>query len=132
VSGEVPIVEDVAFRLSENGEFFGMDFNSRDGRMRSAVFSAPVLTKLIAGLLWSASEAGLRGVEAPLSAEALAALGEGAPVVTGLELTPKAGGAVLEMTLGAAVVVARLPDESLRALLLLLADYFEADLGGRT
>jgi hypothetical protein len=127
----VPIVEDVAFRMSEAGDFFGIDFHGRDGQMRSAAFSTVVLEKLIAGCLWTAAEAGLRGVPSALTEEMRHVLQEGAPVVTDVRLVPQHpnGGAVLELSVGAGAAVLRMPPEALRSLFDQLAEQISKNGG---
>jgi hypothetical protein len=119
----VPIVTDVTFRISEHGDFFGLDFDCRDGTSRSAAFSVAVLTKLLAGCLWAGSEAARRRNLPPLPDTVRHALHEAAPPVTGFDMIEGSDGPLLEMQIGAATMCVRLTDQGLRALAAALDDY---------
>lgn len=122
-SDAVPIVTDVTFRISEHGDFFGLDFDCRDGSKRSAAFSIAVLTKMLAGSVWAGAEAARRGATPPLPDPVRHALQEAAPPVTGFNMVETPTGPVLEMQIGAAVLCVRLSDAGLRALAGALTDY---------
>lgn len=119
----VPIVTDVTFRISEHGDFFGLDFDCRDGSKRSAAFSIAVLTKMLAGSVWAGAEAGRRGASPPLPDGVRHAMQDAAPPVTGFSMVDTPTGPVLEVQIGAAVLCVRLSDAGLRALADALTDY---------
>jgi hypothetical protein len=119
----VPIVTDVTFRISEHGDFFGLDFDCRDGTKRSAAFSIAVLTKMLAGSVWAGAEAGRRNSIPALPETIRHALQDAAPPVTGFDMVETTTGPVLEMQIGAAVLCVRLSDSGLRALATALSDY---------
>jgi hypothetical protein len=122
----VPIVTDVTFRISEHGDFFGLDFNCRDGSTRSAAFSIAVLTKLLAGSVWAGAEAARRSTIPPLPDAVRHALQDAAPPVTGFDMVDTASGPLLEIQVGAAVLCLRLSDSALRALAHALEDFSRA------
>ncbi|MFZ4069004.1 MAG: hypothetical protein ACOYJ6_02750 [Caulobacterales bacterium] len=122
-SDPVPIVTDLTFRISEHGDFFGLDFDCRDGSKRSAAFSIAVLTKMLAGSVWAGAEAGRRNNIPSLPETVRHALQDAAPPVTGFDMVETVTGPVLEIQIGAAIVCLRLSDTGLRALATALSDY---------
>jgi hypothetical protein len=108
----IPVVDEIAVRVSENGEFFGLDLECRDGTTRSAIFEISVATRLIATLLWGAAEAGARGGGgAEEGSEGVRnGLRAGAPRTRFVETVADADGHAVaaEFAVGAATLILRL------------------------
>lgn len=126
-SRSIPLISEVTFRIAEDGAYFGLDLSCSDGAVRSAAFPSSLLTSMIVGALWSASEAGKRGVKPFINPEDLERMREGAPGVSEwrLDVTPE--GPLLEMRVGAAVFAVRVPREGVLALGRALNEYMRLD-----
>jgi hypothetical protein len=124
----VPVVTDIEFRVSEGGDFFGMDFRARDGAVRSIAFPMSTLPSIVSGCLWVGADAGRKRPQATLHDQVRAAAREAAGPVTQWEIVPKGGGAVLEFRIGAGLVCLELSPPALKALAVSLQAY--VDQGG--
>jgi len=121
----VPLLRDVTFRITEQGDFIGLDMDCGDGAQRTIAIPAVLVSKFAAGFLWAAEESGRRGAVAALSDAVLGHLQASAPVVTAFDVAGSAGGPVLDFQVGAAHVCLRFTRDGAKALLASLARFFD-------
>jgi hypothetical protein len=122
---DVPIVTDMAFRVTADGAYFGIDMICADGRTRTGVFPIDMAAKLLAGALWTGEEAARRGQVGVLPEPVLADLRATAATVTGLALHPAGADAVMELLVGATPVSLSMPRQALIALARAIADHLD-------
>lgn len=108
----IPVVTDVTFRISEGGDMIGMDFECRDGAVRSVAFPATDLSKLLAGFLWAGDESATRQVPSAVDEALKARLRDGARSASDWKIARYGGEQYLEVTVGAAFLSVRLPQKS--------------------
>jgi len=106
-----PLITDVTFRLSREGDMVGMDFECADGRTRSVMLPVSTLPKLIAGMMWAGAESAERRALAPVSLADRETLQDGARAVTDWCVTPGEDrrDALLELESGASRLCVRVP-----------------------
>jgi hypothetical protein len=129
VSGKdetVPVVTDLAVRITENGDFVGLDLACGDGRVRSIALPAPLVAKMIAGFLWSGEEAARRGGAIILPNAAIGHLQSAAPTAGKVEIVGQGGAGVLDFDVGGTHVCIRLTREGMKGLSAALGKWFEA------
>lgn len=106
-----PLITDVTFRLSQEGDMVGMDFECGDGRTRSVMLPVSTLPKLIAGMMWAGAESAERRPGAPVSPTDREMMQDGARVVTDWRVMPADDrrDALLELESGASRLCVRVP-----------------------
>ena len=125
----VPLLRDVTFRITEKGDFIGLDMACADGSTRSIAMPAALAAKLTAGFLWSAEEAARRGQRVELADAALGHLQASAPVVKAFDIVGGGGAPVLDLEIGAAHVCVRFSREGAAALHQALGLYLSGQSG---
>lgn len=106
-----PVVRDIVFRMSEQGDAIGFDLECHDGSTRRMVFPVATLPKLLAGFLWCGSEAAQRAEPPPVDDAMKERLQDGARTATKARLLriEAVDDVVLEIEVGAALFSVRLP-----------------------
>lgn len=108
-AGGLPLVTDVSFRINDAGDFFAVDFTCADGEVRGVALPVASLSNLVAGVLWTATQAARRRPAAPLDPQVAQDLCARAPAVAAATASPAGGGEVLlALEVGAAGVALRL------------------------
>ena len=105
----IPVITDVTFRVSEGGDMIGLDFECRDGAVRSVAFPAGDLSKLLAGFLWAADDSAARRFPPPVDIATRERLRDGARSATDWRMVRIGSEQYLEVTVGAAFLSIRLP-----------------------
>lgn len=110
VSGTgVPVVGDVTFRISADGMMIGIDFECRDGQVRSVALPIAELSKMLAGFIWAGGESAQRKFPMPLDDRARELLRDGARPASEWRVAEARGEQFLEVSVGAAHLCIRLP-----------------------
>lgn len=107
----VPVVSDVTFRISADGEMIGIDFECRDGQVRAVALPAADLSKMLAGFVWAGDESALRKYPGALDTRVREALRDGARPATDWRIVEVQGEQYLEVSVGAAHLCVRLPKD---------------------
>ena len=105
----IPVITDVTFRVSEGGDMIGMDFECRDGAVRSVAFPAVDLSKVLAGFLWAGHESGARRIPTPVDDAMKERFRDGARPATDWKMVQIGPEQYLEVTVGAVFLSVRLP-----------------------
>lgn len=121
----LPLLADLTVRVTEKGDYVGLDMMGADGQVRSIALPSVLIAKMTAGFLWAAEECARRGTTAALPDDAIGHLQSSAPTATGVEIV---GGAapVLDFDIGGAHVCVRLSRDTTRALAIALARHLES------
>ncbi|MDX2234931.1 MAG: hypothetical protein NW200_10585 [Hyphomonadaceae bacterium] len=104
----IPIVSDVTFRVSADGAMIGVDFECKDGRVRTVAIPVGDLNKLLAGFVWAGDESANRRAPRPMAPPDRDALRDGARGVTDWRIVDAGGEQFLEVSVGAAFLCLRL------------------------
>lgn len=104
----IPVVSDVTFRISADGAMIGVDFECKDGQLRSVALPIVDLNKMIAGFIWAGDESAARRSPLPVSPVERDALRDGARGVTDWRIVDAGGEQFLEIAVGAAFMSLRL------------------------
>ena len=121
----IPVVTDLTVRITETGDYVGLDLACGDGRVRSIALPAPLIAKMIAGFLWSAEEAGRRGGPIELPDAAIGHLQSAAPTARRVDIVGQSSAGVLDFDVGGAHVCIRLTRDGVKDLAAALAKWFE-------
>ena len=105
----IPVVSDVTFRISENGDMIGIDFECLDGAVRSVALPISDLSKIFAGFLWAGDESAQRRFPGPVDTAMREQLRDGARPATDFRIVDVGGEQFAEITIGAAHLCVRLP-----------------------
>jgi hypothetical protein len=100
----------VTFRVSADGMMIGVDFECRDGQVRSVALPVAELSKMLAGFLWAGGESAQRKFPVPLDDRGLEVLRDGARPASHWRVVETRGEHFLEVSVGAAHLCVRLPD----------------------
>ncbi len=104
----IPVVSDVTFRISADGGMIGLDFECKDGQVRTVALPVAELNKLLAGFIWAGNESAARRAPAPVRPEVREALRDGAREVTDWRIVNAGDEQFLEISVGAAFLCLRL------------------------
>ncbi len=105
----IPVVSDVTFRVSENGDMIGIDFECLDGAVRSVALPVSDLSKMFAGFLWAGDESALRRFPGLIDEATRDRLRDGARPARDFRIVDVGGEQFAELTIGAAYLCVRLP-----------------------
>ncbi len=108
----IPVVSDVTFRVSADGDMIGIDFECLDGAVRSVALPVSDLSKMFAGFLWAGDESALRRYPGPVDDATRDLLRDGARPATDFRIVDAGGEQFLEVTIGAAHLCVRLPRDN--------------------
>jgi hypothetical protein len=104
----IPVIGDVTFRISADGGMLGLDFECKDGQVRSVALPVSELNKLLAGLIWAGGESATRRPPAPVPDALRDVLRDGARTVTDWRISDANGEQFLEISVGRAFFCLRL------------------------
>jgi hypothetical protein len=104
----IPVISDVTVRISADGAMLGLDFECRDGQVRSVALPVTELNKLLAGLIWAGDESAARRLPEPVAPDLRETLRDGARGVTDWRIVDAGGEQFLEVSVGAAFMSLRL------------------------
>jgi hypothetical protein len=104
----IPVISDVTFRISADGAMVGVDFECRDGQVRSVALPIGELNRMIAGFIWAGDESASRRPPEAVPQEVREVLRDGARGVTDWRIVDAGGEQFLEVSVGAAFVSLRL------------------------
>lgn len=108
----IPVITDVTFRVSADGNMIGIDFECRDGQVRGVALPVADLSKVLAGLVWAGDESALRKYPDPIDSRVREALRDGARPASDWRMVEVGGEHFLEVSVGAAHLCVRLPKDN--------------------
>lgn len=124
----VPLMTDLTVRVTEKGDYVGLEMMCADGQIRTIAVPSILIAKLTAGLLWAAEDCARRGGPAELPDAAIGHLQSSAPAVSRVDVVGTAA-PVLDFDVGGAHVCLRLDREGTKSLAIALARHLEAGRG---
>lgn len=107
----VPVISDVTFRVSADGAVIGIDFECRDGQVRSVALPVVDLNKMLAGFVWAGDESAQRRGPQPVAPAVRDVLRDGARPVSDWRIVDADGEQFLEISVGSAFLCLRLPNK---------------------